>query len=66
MIIIDDTIGYCPKVRKWYLYNLAQRSIGIDKVPHTYYDSFDDAVIALKTIKERYKPIQRVIYERLS
>lgn len=57
MIIVDDTIGYCPKVKKWYLYNAEQRSAGIDKVRHLYYDSFDDAVIALKAIKERYKNI---------
>lgn len=57
MIIVDDTIGYCPKVKKWYLYNVEQRSAGIDKVRHLYYDSFDDAVIALRSIKERYKII---------
>lgn len=55
MIIVDDTIGYCPKVKKWYLYNLEQRSSGVDKPRHVYYDTFDAAVVALKTIRERYE-----------
>jgi len=57
MIVVVDTIGYCPKIRKWFLYNAEQRSAGIDSPRHIYYDTFDAAVIALKKIKERYKII---------
>jgi hypothetical protein len=52
MVLKDDTVGYCPKNKKWFLYNAEMKAMGVDKQPRSYYDSFDAAVMALKTIKD--------------